>query len=61
MHEDGQPTRVAYDRHVCGLFSRQDWLRLLTEVGFDKVQAIPFEHSEVPPGSLEVFVAHKPC
>lgn len=61
LHEDGQPTRVAYDRHVCGLFGRAEWLRLLTEVGFDQVQARPFEHSEVPPGSLEVFVGVKPC
>jgi SAM-dependent methyltransferase len=60
LHEDGQPTRVAYDRHVCGLFDRDDWLRLLGEVGFENARALPFEHSEVPPGSLEVFVAVKP-
>ena len=61
LHEDGQPTRVAYDRHVCGLFGRDDWLRLLSEVGFENARAVPFEHSEEPPGSLEVFVAVRPC
>ena len=61
LHEDGQPTRVAYDRHVCGLFGRDEWLRLLADVGFERVEARPFEHSEMPPGSLEVFVAVRPC
>ena len=60
LHEDGQPTRVAYDRHVCGLFGRDEWLRLLADVGFERVAARPFEHSEMPPGSLEVFVAARP-
>ena len=61
LHEDGQPTRVAYDRHVCGLFGRDEWLRLLVDVGFEQVEARPFDHSEMPPGSLEVFVAVRPC
>jgi SAM-dependent methyltransferase len=59
MHEDGQPTRCVYDQHVCGLFGRADWLRLLSEVGF-RASVRPFEHSEEPPGTLEVFVAVKP-
>jgi hypothetical protein len=59
LREDGQPMRCAYDRHVCGLFSRDDWLRLLTLVGF-RAEAKPFEHSELPPGSTEVFVAVRP-
>ncbi len=58
LHEDGRPTRTAYEGHQCGLFPRADWLRLLEEVGF-KPSALPFEHSEVPPGSLEVFVGIK--
>lgn len=61
LHADGQPTRTVYDRHVGGLFGREDWLRLLREVGFERAEARAFEHSEVPPGSLEVFVANKPC
>jgi hypothetical protein len=59
LHEDGQPTRALYDRHVCGLFSRADWLRLLREAGFEEARALPFEHSEEPSGSLEVFVARR--
>jgi hypothetical protein len=26
---------VLYDRHLCGLFSRDEWLRTLGEVGFE--------------------------
>jgi SAM-dependent methyltransferase len=58
LHEEGQPTRTVYDRHVCGLFSRAEWLQLLSEVGFE-ASVKPFEHSEVEPGSLEVFVAKR--
>jgi hypothetical protein len=60
LREDGQPTRCAYDRHVFGLFSREVWLNLLHEVGF-QATVRPLEHSEVPPGSAEVFVAVKPA
>lgn len=60
FHEDGQPTRSAHDRHVCGLFSRDTWLRLLEEVGLQPT-IHPLEHSEVPLGSVEVFVAVRPA
>jgi hypothetical protein len=59
LREPGQPTRTVYDRHTLGLFSRQDWLRLLSEVGFVQAEVRPFEHSEVPSGSLEIFTALK--
>jgi SAM-dependent methyltransferase len=58
LHAVGQPTRSVYDRHTCGLFSRADWLRLLAEVGFEP-SVKQLEHSEVAPGSLEVFLAHR--
>jgi len=48
-----------YDRHVCGLFGRQDWLRMITEAGF-QARAIPFEHSKIEPGSCDVFIGVKP-
>jgi SAM-dependent methyltransferase len=51
--------RVEHDRHVEGLFGRADWLRLLSEAGF-QARAVPFEHSELEPGSHEVFVAKRP-
>jgi SAM-dependent methyltransferase len=49
---------VEQDRHPEGVFSHDTWLRLLRDVGF-KARAVPFEHSEEEPGSLEVFVAVK--
>jgi hypothetical protein len=60
LREDGRPTRCVYDRHVCGLFGRATWLRLLEEVGFQPTVR-PLEHSDVPPGSVDVFVAVKPA
>jgi hypothetical protein len=51
--------RVVHDRHVEGLFSRADWLRLLSEAGF-RPEVVPFDHSELEPGTYQVFVARKP-
>ena len=34
LREDGHPTRVEHDQHICGLFSRDEWLTLLRDVGF---------------------------
>ncbi len=34
LREDGRPTRVEHEAHICGLFPRAEWLRLLEEVGF---------------------------
>jgi SAM-dependent methyltransferase len=59
LHETGKPTRFEYDRHVGGLFARAEWLQMLEDVGFVDVAVKPFNHSEVPPGSLEVFVARR--
>jgi SAM-dependent methyltransferase len=50
--------RVEHDHHVEGLFARADWLRLLSDAGFE-ARSVPFEHSELEPGSHEVFVARK--
>jgi SAM-dependent methyltransferase len=46
------------DRHVEGLFSREVWLRLLVEAGF-QATIRPLIHSEVETGDVEVFVAVK--
>jgi SAM-dependent methyltransferase len=59
LREDGQPTRVVYDRHLCGLFDRATWLRGLREAGFAEVLARPLEHPEVRPDSVDVFVARR--
>jgi hypothetical protein len=51
--------RVEHDRHVEGLFAREDWLRLLSDAGFEpRTRAV--EHSELDAGSYEVFVATRP-
>jgi SAM-dependent methyltransferase len=60
LHEPGQPSRAVYDQHEQGLFARGDWLHLLEQVGFQNPRMLPFDHSEVPPGTLEVFVATRP-
>jgi SAM-dependent methyltransferase len=52
--------RVEHDRHVEGLFGREDWLRLLAGAGFADARVVPLEHSELEPGAHEVFVARKP-
>jgi hypothetical protein len=52
--------RIEHDCHVEGLFSRGTWLRLLSDAGFEP-RAVPLEHSELTPGSHEVFVATKPA
>lgn len=50
---------VEHDRHLEGLFSRNDWLRWLGEAGF-AARVLPFDHSELEPGEYEVFVCTKP-
>lgn len=51
---------VEHDRHVVGLFGRDDWLRLLGEAGFEP-RVVPFDHSELEPGTHEIFVAKRPA
>ena len=53
LHEADQAARILSDRHVCGLFARADWLRLLREVGFEP-RAVP------DPDGRDEFVALKP-
>lgn len=48
----------AYDQHTLGLFSRAQWLEAIQTAGFT-AEAVPFEHSEVEPGSTEVFLGIK--
>lgn len=59
LREADGSVRVEHDRHVEGLFSRGDWLRLLTETGFEP-HAVPLVHSEVD-YAAEVFVARRPA
>jgi SAM-dependent methyltransferase len=59
LREADGSVRVAHDRHVEGLFPRATWLRLLEEAGF-QARAVPVEHSELEPGTYELFVATRP-
>ncbi len=59
LREGDGPPRVEQERHIEGLFSRETWLRLLVETGFHATSR-PLEHSELPPGYSEVFVAVRP-
>lgn len=56
LRERDGTIRVAHDRHVEGLFSRDQWLRWLTDAGVTP-RPVVIEHSELEPGSYEVFVA----
>jgi SAM-dependent methyltransferase len=58
-HADGS-VRAEHDRHVEGLFARAEWLRWLGDAGFE-AEVVPFDHSELPPGQHEVFVARRPA
>ena len=55
---DGRMT-VEWDRHVEGLFPRAEWIRLMTDAGFQP-RGIPVDHSALEPGSYEVFAARRP-
>jgi ubiquinone/menaquinone biosynthesis C-methylase UbiE len=59
MRANADRVHLVDDMHVCGLFATEDWLRLMAEVGF-KPRARPFEHSEIAPGSVTVFLGLKP-
>jgi hypothetical protein len=56
---DGEEVRCEYDRHIFGLFGREDWMRLVSNAGF-LPEAIPFKHSETEPGTSVVFLGIKP-
>jgi SAM-dependent methyltransferase len=51
--------RIEHDRHVQGLFSRATWLDVLGSAGFEP-HRVPVEHSELEPGTYELFVGVKP-
>jgi len=59
LRESDGSTHVEWDRHIEGLFARADWLRLLSEAGF-RPKMVPFDHSDLEPGSYEIFVCQKP-
>ena len=58
LREPDGRVRVEHDRHEEGLFSREDWLRVIRDVGFEPT-VVPFEHSELEAGRYIVFSARK--
>lgn len=53
FRENNQSTKVGQDRHICGLFPRDEWLRLLREVGFEpEITRDQYER--------DVFIARRP-
>lgn len=56
---DNDVVRVEHDQSVEGLFSRAEWMQVLTDTGFQP-QSVPFDHSDLEPGSYELFVCVKP-
>ncbi len=52
---DGE-VRAVHDRHVEGLFSTAEWLRVLSAAGFHP-SVVPFKHSEVEDGQHVMFLA----
>jgi hypothetical protein len=58
LRDDHGAIHLEHDRHIEGLFARNEWLQLLAEIGFN-ARSVVFDHSELEPGSYEVFVAVK--
>jgi SAM-dependent methyltransferase len=59
LREPDATVRVESDRHLEGLFSRDEWLRFLSEAGFE-ARVVVFDHSELEPGTYEQFVCRRP-
>lgn len=53
MRDQDQQIRVQNEEHQFGLFGRDEWHQLLTEVGFESALLID-------PYDREVFIGHKP-
>jgi SAM-dependent methyltransferase len=58
FHEPDGSVHAELDEHVCGLFPRATWLRLIGDAGFE-VRAVPLVHDERPVGA-EGFLATRP-
>ena len=56
LRESERPLRVEYERHTCGLFSRETWLRLLRDSGLEPVIA---DVEDPSAGEHEVFATRR--
>ncbi len=58
LREASGEVRAVHDRHVEGLFTRDEWLRWIAEAGFE-VERVRIEHAGLE-GEYGVFVARRP-
>jgi SAM-dependent methyltransferase len=58
FRDRGDSIRVEHDRHILGVFGRQEWLRTLRQAGFEPTTE-SFCHSQVD-HPLDLFVGFKP-
>ena len=58
LREPNGAVHVEHDRHLQGLFARQDWLDWLVDAGFEPA-VVQVDHSELEPGEYEIFIAAK--
>jgi len=47
-----------HDVHITGLFPTNTWLSLIESAGF-RASSTPFEHSEIEPGTMQLFLGRK--
>jgi ubiquinone/menaquinone biosynthesis C-methylase UbiE len=59
LRESGKETRYVHDEHVLGLFPHDEWIRMMSEVGFTG-KSIDLQDSEIEPGSVQVFIGQRP-
>jgi SAM-dependent methyltransferase len=55
---EGDTIHVEHDRHVCGLFGRETWLRGLADTGFD-VSTVEPQWDDEPAGQV-IFACRRP-
>ena len=60
LRERDGSVEVVHDRHVEGLFPRETWLQIISAAGLEP-HVIRFDHSELEPGSYEIFVGDGSC
>ena len=58
MKDEQNQLRIEHEQHTLGIFPRQTWIDLLIDQGLQP-EVIPFDHTELEPGTYEFFVAKK--
>lgn len=59
LRKQDKDVRCISDQHLCGLFGRDEWLQIIAQAGFQPY-SMQFEHSEIEPGSMLIFLGKKP-